>query len=112
VTVEHAFVLGTGEARLQEWGYVALSRAREATRLYVTGTRRERESQFHELDDRDPLARMVQALEESAIERLAVDQRPLPSGRGATGEPRSSDRSSRKSREPSLSCSGSSDWRR
>src|SRR5207248_7749947 len=34
VTVERAFVLGSGEARLQEWGYVALSRAREATRLY------------------------------------------------------------------------------
>ncbi|MGH2451357.1 MAG: hypothetical protein ACRDGE_08830, partial [Candidatus Limnocylindria bacterium] len=80
VTVERAFVLGKGEARLQEWGYVALSRAREATRLYITGTPRERESQFHEFDDRDPVARMVQALEESAIERLAVDQRPLPAG--------------------------------
>ena len=80
VTVERAFVLGKGEARLQEWGYVALSRAREATRLYITGTPRERESQFHEFDDRDPVARMAQALEESAIERLAVDQRPLPAG--------------------------------
>ena len=80
ITVERAFVLGRGEARLQEWGYVALSRAREATRLYITGTPQERESQFHELDDRDPVARMAQALEESAVERLAVDQRPLPSG--------------------------------
>jgi hypothetical protein len=80
ITVERAFVLGKGEARLQEWGYVALSRAREATRLYITGTPQERESQFHELDDRDPVARMAQALEESAIERLAVDQRPLPAG--------------------------------
>jgi conjugative relaxase-like TrwC/TraI family protein len=80
VTVERAFVLGKGEARLQEWGYVALSRAREATRLYITGTARERESQFHEFDDRDPVARMAQALEESAVERLAVDQRPLPAG--------------------------------
>ena len=80
LTVERAFVLGRGEARLQEWGYVALSRAREATRLYITGTPKERESQFHELDDRDPVARMAQALEESAIERLAVDQHPLPSG--------------------------------
>jgi conjugative relaxase-like TrwC/TraI family protein len=80
VTVERAFVLGSGEARLQEWGYVALSRAREATWLYVTGTPRERESQFHEFDDRDPVARMAQALEESGIERLAVDQRRLPAG--------------------------------
>ena len=38
LTVERAFVLGSGEARLQEWGYVALSRARAETRLYVTGT--------------------------------------------------------------------------
>jgi conjugative relaxase-like TrwC/TraI family protein len=80
VTVERAFVLGKGEARLQEWGYVALSRAREETKLYITGLPQEPESQFHELDDRDPIARMAQALEESAIERLAVDQRPLPSG--------------------------------
>jgi conjugative relaxase-like TrwC/TraI family protein len=80
VTVERAFVLGSGEARLQEWGYVALSRARDATRLYVTGNPLERESHFHELDDRDPVTRLASALEESAIERLAVDQRPLPSG--------------------------------
>jgi hypothetical protein len=80
VTVERAFVLGKSAARLQEWGYVALSRAREETRLYITGLPQEPESQFHELDDRDPIARMVQALEESAIERLAVDQRPRPSG--------------------------------
>jgi hypothetical protein len=80
VTVERAFVLGKSEARLQEWGYVALSRAREETKLYITGLPEEPESQFHELDDRDPIARMAQALEESAIERLAVDQRPLPSG--------------------------------
>src|SRR5881397_666849 len=80
LTVERAFVLGAGEARLQEWGYVALSRARVETRLYVTGAPREHESHFHDLDDRDPLARFGRALEESAIEDLAVDQRPLPSG--------------------------------
>jgi len=66
--------------RLQEGGYVALSRARQQTRLYVTGVPRERESHFHDLDDRDPLTRLGQALEESAIERLALDQQPLPSG--------------------------------
>jgi conjugative relaxase-like TrwC/TraI family protein len=80
LTVERAFVLGAGEARLQEWGYVALSRARTETRLYVTGTPREHESHFHDLDNRDPLARFGRALEESAVEELAVDQRPLPSG--------------------------------
>ena len=80
VTVDRAFVLGSGEARLQEWGYVALSRAREATRLYVTANTFERESDFHEQDDRDPVARLANALEESAVERLAVDQRPHDSG--------------------------------
>jgi len=80
LTVERAFVLGAGEARLQEWGYVALSRARAETRLYVTGNPREQESHFHDLDDRDPLTRFGRALEESAVERLAVDQRPLPFG--------------------------------
>ncbi len=80
LTVERAFVLGSGEVRLQEWGYVTLSRAREATRLYVTGTVRERESHFEDLDDRSPVTRFARALEESSIERLAVDQRPLPSG--------------------------------
>jgi conjugative relaxase-like TrwC/TraI family protein len=80
LTVERAFVLGAGEARLQEWGYVALSRARAETRLYVTGNPREHESHFHDLDDRDPLTRFGRALEESAVEELAVDQRPLPSG--------------------------------
>src|SRR5262249_59689699 len=49
-------------------------------RLYITASPRERESHFHDLDDRDPVTRLGQALEESAIERLAVDQRPLPSG--------------------------------
>ena len=80
VTVDRAFVLGLGGQRLQEWGYVALSRARAETRLYVTGEPRERESHFHDLDDRDHVTVLAQALEESAIERLAVDQRPLPTG--------------------------------
>lgn len=80
VTVQRAFVLGIGGTRLQEWGYVALSRARHETRLYVTAVPRERESHFHDLDDRDSVTLLAQALEESAGERLAVDQRPLPSG--------------------------------
>ena len=80
VTVERAFVLGIGGTRLQEWGYVALSRARHETRLYVTAVPRERESHFHDLDDRDAVTLLAQALEESAVERLAIDQRPLPSG--------------------------------
>ena len=102
LTVERAFVLGTGEARLQEWGYVALSRARTETRLYVTGDPREHESHFHDLDDRDPLTRFGRALEESAVEQLAVDQRPLPSGPGTRLGRRSS--ASRRARMTSWTC--------
>ena len=80
VTVERAFVLGCERGRLQEWGYVALSRARKETRLYVTATVGERESHFHELDERDPVTRLAQALEESGAEQLASEQRPLASG--------------------------------
>jgi hypothetical protein len=80
LTLDRAFVLATGEARLQEWGYVALSRARTQTRLYITSTPREHANHFHQLDDPDPLTRFGRALEESAIELLAVDQRPLPTG--------------------------------
>jgi conjugative relaxase-like TrwC/TraI family protein len=79
-TVERAFVLGSERGRLQEWGYVALSRARVQTRLYVTETVGERESHFHELDERDPLTRVAQALEASNAENIASEQRPLASG--------------------------------
>jgi len=80
LTVERAFVLGSNRGRLREWGYVALSRAREATHLYVTADVGERDSHFHELDERDPFTRLAQALEESGAERLASEQRPLSSG--------------------------------
>jgi conjugative relaxase-like TrwC/TraI family protein len=80
LTVERAFALGTNRGRLQEWGYVALSRARAQTHLYVTAHVGEPESHFHELDERDPLTRLAQALEESGAERLASEQRPLTAG--------------------------------
>ena len=80
LTVERAFVLGAERGRVQEWGYVALSRARGETRLYVTESVGEPQSHFHELDERDPLTRLAQALEASGAERLASDQRPLTAG--------------------------------
>ena len=80
VTVDRAFVLASGDGQLQEWGYVALSRARTETRLYVTADAQERESHFHDLDDRGAVTQVAQALEQSAIERLAVDQRPRAPG--------------------------------
>ena len=73
-TVERAFVLGRDDGHLQEWGYVALSRARKATRLYVTGVEREREAHAPVLDDEAPADRFGRALESSAREELAVTQ--------------------------------------
>lgn len=74
LTVERAFVLGSDRGQLQEWGYVALSRASEETRLYVTGAQAERENHFQHLDERDPLTRLAQALEQPATEPLAHDR--------------------------------------
>jgi conjugative relaxase-like TrwC/TraI family protein len=73
VTVEQAFVLGTDHGQLQEWGYVALSRAREATRLYLTQSQVEPASHFELVDEREPLTRLAQALEQPATEPLAND---------------------------------------
>jgi hypothetical protein len=78
LTVERAFVLGADRGPLREWGYVALSRARSETRLYVTVPLPKTESHFHELDDRDAVTRLAQALEESGAEQLASEQRPPP----------------------------------
>lgn len=74
LTVERAFVLGSTSGELQEWGYVALSRASEATRLYITGSQVEPDNHFQEVDDRDPLTRLAQALETSGAETLAQDR--------------------------------------
>ncbi|MGH3041994.1 MAG: ATP-dependent DNA helicase, partial [Gaiellaceae bacterium] len=87
LTVERAFVLGSERGRLREWGYVALSRAREQTRLYVAEPVSEAESHFHELDERDALTRLAQALEESGEERLASEQRPPPPGWSRASRP-------------------------
>jgi hypothetical protein len=84
LTVERAFVLGSDRGHLREWGYVALSRTREETRLYVSEPVGEAESHFHELDERDAVTRLAQALEESAEERLASEQRPLPAAQSRT----------------------------
>jgi hypothetical protein len=69
-TVERAFVLGRDEGQLQEWGYVALSRAREATRLYlveapVLGER------TPEVPERDVVDRTAVALERPSRDQLA-----------------------------------------
>jgi len=80
LTVERAFVLGADAGRLQEWGYVALSRARKETRLYVCGREPDTEAHAQELGGGDPLSRFAHALESSGAERLALEQRPLAAG--------------------------------
>jgi hypothetical protein len=47
-TFERAFVLLDDQGALQEWGYVACSRARMETRLYLTDVARERETRAAE----------------------------------------------------------------
>jgi conjugative relaxase-like TrwC/TraI family protein len=103
LTVERAFVLGSERGRLREWGYVALSRARERTRLYVTGSVGEWESHFHELDERGPVTRLAQSLEQSGAERLASEQRPLPSGPRRASRPLIARRSSEERERSRLS---------
>lgn len=78
LTVERAFVLGSDRGQLQEWGYVALSRASNATKLYVTGAQVEKDNHFQHLDDRDPLTRVADALERTGIEQIAQDTRRPP----------------------------------
>lgn len=72
-TVARAFVLGQGRGRLQEWGYVALSRARTATQLYVTGEVAAPTTYEHDTPERarGPLERLAGALETSGGQRLA-----------------------------------------
>jgi ATP-dependent exoDNAse (exonuclease V) alpha subunit len=73
LTVERAFVLGGAGAQLQEWGYVALSRARTETRLYLTESTLEPETHAQAIGPRDSLSRFAQALESPAGEQLALE---------------------------------------
>ncbi len=79
-TVDRAFVLLHGEGALQEWGYVACSRARTETRLYLAGERYERESHGCDPSVRAGSERVAHALTVSASEPLALDQTRAASG--------------------------------
>lgn len=80
LTVERAFVLAGEGAQLQEWGYVALSRARTETRLYLADPPLEPETHAQVVGGRDSLSRFAQALESPSAERLALEQQ-RPSAR-------------------------------
>jgi hypothetical protein len=76
VTVDRAHVLVPDQGALQEWGYVACSRARLETRLYLAdcGTL-ERETPHRQPDPAAPPERAARALQRSSAESLALDQR-------------------------------------
>jgi conjugative relaxase-like TrwC/TraI family protein len=79
ITVDRAFVLFPDQGALKEWGYVACTRARLQTRLYLADRDAlERETPLRESDPAAPPERTARALERSSAEPLAVDQRREP----------------------------------
>ncbi len=74
-TLDRAYVLLPDQGSLREWGYVACTRARAETRLYLAPEAIEPDSHAREPDDRPP-ERAARALERSAAEPLALDQTP------------------------------------
>jgi hypothetical protein len=81
-TVERAYVLLPDHGSLREWGYVAASRARDETRLYLAQKAFEPgDSHTRQIDERTAPERVARALEHPAAEPLAIEQRR---GRGDT----------------------------
>jgi ATP-dependent exoDNAse (exonuclease V) alpha subunit len=81
LTVERAFVLTDDRRALREWGYVALSRARDQTRLYTTANELEPDASPHRPEPAGPADRLADALTRPAAEALATDaatSRPDP----------------------------------
>jgi len=76
VTVDRAFVLFPDRGALKEWGYVACSRARLQTRLYLADRDLlERETPLREPEVAGSPERAARALQRSSAEPLALDQR-------------------------------------
>jgi conjugative relaxase-like TrwC/TraI family protein len=73
-TVDRAFVLLHDRGALREWGYVACTRAREETRLYLVDLAPERETHGHQPGDVGAPERAARALTNSASEPLALQQ--------------------------------------
>jgi conjugative relaxase-like TrwC/TraI family protein len=71
-TVERAFVLLSDHGALQEWGYVACSRARTETRLYLAETEREHDTHARQPNMLDAPERTARALARSSAEPLAL----------------------------------------
>jgi AAA domain len=73
LTVERAFVLADGRGALKEWGYVALSRSREQTRVYTIANQLEPDAPPHRPEPAGPIDRLAEALARTATESLAAD---------------------------------------
>ena len=74
MTVCDAHVLGTGQGKLKEWGYVALSRHAIAVHLYVTAAEWDGElDQPYPQPPENPLAGITCALSRSDAKLLATD---------------------------------------
>ncbi len=74
LTLARAFVLADGEGSLKEWGYVALSRARQETRIYTTDTELEPDAPpAHRPERPEPVHLLAGALTRPAAGTLAVD---------------------------------------
>ena len=74
MTLDRAFVLLPDQGALQEWGYVACTRARLQTRLYLADRGlHERETPLREPDSETPPERTARALQRPAAESLALD---------------------------------------
>ena len=71
LTVDRAFVLAPEHGEQREWGYVALSRARRTTRIYVTEAALEAESHAPDRDRPDGLNRLARALASPSARPLA-----------------------------------------
>jgi conjugative relaxase-like TrwC/TraI family protein len=76
-TLERAYVLLPDHGAIQEWGYVACTRARSETHLYLAEHDTiERETPLRDRDPTTAPERTARALERSAAEPLALDQTP------------------------------------
>jgi conjugative relaxase-like TrwC/TraI family protein len=76
LTADRAYVYLPDQGALQEWGYVACTRARLQTRLYIADRDLlERETPLRQPDPAAPPERAARALQHSAAEPLALDQR-------------------------------------
>jgi conjugative relaxase-like TrwC/TraI family protein len=73
-TVERTFVLLHDRGALQEWGYVACTRARAETRLYLADDAPEHEAHGHKPAQLAVPERVARALAASASEPLALQQ--------------------------------------